>query len=146
MAGAGFPRANARRAVARKLALQSLYSWQINAVPWQDLLAEALTGEDAGGADQAYLQQMLQTICSDAAALDADIASFGEAPANGVDPVERAALFIGLYELRHQPELPFRVVISQSVNLATRFGATDGHKFVNVVLDRAARELRPHET
>jgi N utilization substance protein B len=62
-----------------------------------------------------------------------------------LDPVEHAVLLIGLLELRDCPEAPRRVVVSEAVRLTKRFGATDAHKFVNAVLDRAARELRPHE-
>ncbi len=62
-----------------------------------------------------------------------------------LDPIEHAVLLIGAFELKSRPEVPFRVVINEGVSLAKRFGATDGHKFVNAVLDRAARELRPHE-
>jgi N utilization substance protein B len=62
-----------------------------------------------------------------------------------LDPIERAVLLIGTYELKTRPEVPYRVVIDEGVSLARRFGATDGHKFVNAVLDRAARQLRPLE-
>lgn len=62
-----------------------------------------------------------------------------------LDPVEHAVLLIGIYELLHHPEVPWRVVLNEAVAITKRFGATDGHKFVNAVLDRAARELRPHE-
>ena len=62
-----------------------------------------------------------------------------------LDPIERAVLLIGTYELKEKKEVPYRVVIDEGVSLARRFGATDGHKFVNAVLDRAARELRPGE-
>ena len=62
-----------------------------------------------------------------------------------LDPIEHAILLMGLYELRREPEVPYRVAINEAVSLAKRFGATDGHKFVNAVLDRAARELRPAE-
>ena len=65
--------------------------------------------------------------------------------AEHLDPVEHAALLIGLFELSTRPEVPFRVAINEAVGLTKRFGATDGHKFVNAVLDRAARTLRPHE-
>jgi N utilization substance protein B len=62
-----------------------------------------------------------------------------------LDPLEHALLLIGAYELKSRPEVPYRVVINEGVSLAKRFGATDGHKFVNAVLDRAARFLRPNE-
>jgi len=139
-------RASAARAVARKLALQALYSWQLNDRPWQDLLAEFLATDDGPKADRDYLQILLQSICTDMSALEASMAGWTDIPGAQLDPIERAALLIGVYELQSRPELPYRVVISEAVGLARRFGATDGHKFVNAVLDRAARTLRPHET
>ncbi len=60
-------------------------------------------------------------------------------------PIEHAVLLIGVYELRHRQDVPYRVAINEAVTLAKRFGATDGHKYVNAVLDRAARALRPNE-
>ena len=141
-----FPRAAAARAVARKLALQALYSWQLNERPWQDLLVEFLATEDGPKADRDYLQLLLQAICTQVEALDTAIAEWADIPAAQLDPIERAALLIGVHELRDRPELPYRVAISEAVGLARRFGATDGHKFVNAVLDRAARSLRPLET
>jgi N utilization substance protein B len=139
-------RASAARAVARKLALQALYSWQLNSRPWQDLLAEFLATDDGPKADREYLQLLLQSICSDVETLDVAMAAWIDIPVAQLDPIERAALLIGVYELQSRIELPYRVVISEAVGLARRFGATDGHKFVNAVLDRAARALRQHET
>lgn len=139
-------RTSAQRGVARKLALQSLYSWQINLRPWQDVLAEFLATEDGPRADQEYLQQLLQGICEGAESLYADLTAWGDRPAAELDPIERAAMMIAVYELRSCPEVPYKVCINEGVNLAKRFGATDGHKFVNAVLDRAARALRPLET
>jgi N utilization substance protein B len=138
-------RASAARAVARKLALQALYSWQLNNRPWQDLLAEFLATDDGPKADRDYLQILLQAICTEAAAIDAAMAEWTDIPGEQLDPIEHAALLIGVYELQSRPELPYRVVISEAVGLARRFGATDGHKFVNAVLDRAARALRTNE-
>jgi N utilization substance protein B len=138
-------RGSAGRAVARKLALQALYSWQINPVPWQDLLQQFGSGEEAVGADVSYLRELLEAICTDTGGLDARLAEWAELPGRPLDPIEKAALLIGVHELQARPEVPFRVAISEAVSLARRFGATDGHKFVNAVLDRAARILRPHE-
>jgi N utilization substance protein B len=73
------------------------------------------------------------------------MAEWTDIPGEQLDPIEHAALLIGVYELQSRPELPYRVVISEAVGLARRFGATDGHKFVNAVLDRAARALRTNE-
>ena len=70
---------------------------------------------------------------------------FSEIAPHELDPIEHAILWLGLHELEAQPELPYRVAISEAVELTKRFGATDGHKFVNAVLDKAARQLRPQE-
>jgi len=139
------PRGNGPRQLARKLALQGLYRWQLNPCPWQDLMPEFDLAEDAARADREYFRALVQGICEDEAALDAQLSGWGDRPASELDPVERAALLIGLQELRGHIEIPRRVAISEAVNLARRFGATGGDKYVNAVLDRAARELRPHE-
>jgi transcription antitermination protein NusB len=138
-------RASAGRSIARKLALQALYSWQLNPLPWQDLLHQYGSGEEAVGADVGYLRELLQAICSDDGKLDTLLAEWAQLPGRPLDPIEKAALLIGVHELGAHPEVPFRVAISEAVSLARRFGATDGHKFVNAVLDRAARSLRPDE-
>jgi N utilization substance protein B len=77
--------------------------------------------------------------------LDAELGLLIDRPVAQLDPVERAVLLIGLHELGQRLDVPYRVVINEGVDLAKRFGATDGHKFVNAVLDRAARRLRAAE-
>jgi N utilization substance protein B len=147
-AAAGKPRVtrgNAARQLARKLALQALYRWQLNPCPWQDLMQEFDLAEDAPRADREHFRSLVQLICEDETALDAQLATWCDRKAAELDPVERAALLIGVQELRAHPEIPYRVAITEAVNLSRRFGATDGDKYVNAVLDRAARELRPHE-
>lgn len=139
-------RSSAQRGVARKLALQSLYSWQLNPRPWQDVLAEFLATDDGPRADHDYLQLLLQGVCDSAESLYADLTAWGDRPSIELDPIERAAMMIAVFELRSCPEVPYKVCINEGVNLTKRFGATDGHKFVNAVLDRAARALRPLET
>ena len=78
-------------------------------------------------------------------ALETRLAAVSDREPRLLDPIERAILLIGLYELEFQPEVPYRTAINEAVTLARRFGATDGHKYVNAVLDRAARTLRPGE-
>lgn len=134
-----------QRSVARKLALQALYRWQINECPWQDLVQEFGAAEDMPGADREYFSALVQAICGSREALDAQLAPLIDRSPALLDPVEHAALLIGLYELGHRLDVPYRVAINEAVALAKRFGATDGHKYVNAVLDRAARELRPGE-
>jgi N utilization substance protein B len=133
------------RSVARKLALQALYRWQLNACPWQDLVQEFGDAEDMPRADADYFRALVEGVWRTRDELDARLAALADRAPGLLDPIEHAALLIGLYELSARPEVPYRVAISEAVSLAKRFGATDGHKFVNAVLDRAARELRPHE-
>jgi N utilization substance protein B len=138
-------RATNARSVARRLAMQAIYRWQINDGPWQDLLTEFASAEDMPKADAAYFRELIEGVCGDRARLDSDLAQWTDRPAVQLDPVEHAVLLVSVFELSSRPDVPFRVVLNEAVNLTRRFGATDGHKFVNAVLDRAARTLRTHE-
>jgi N utilization substance protein B len=133
------------RTVARKLALQALYRWQLNACPWQDLLQEFGEADDMARADREYFRALIEGVWRTRLELDTQLASLADREPRLLDPIEHAILLIGLYELTALPEVPYRVAINEAVALAKRFGATDGHKFVNAVLDRAARVLRPAE-
>jgi N utilization substance protein B len=135
----------ATRSVARKLALQALYRWQLNDGPWQDLVQEFGEAEDMPKADREYFRELVEGVWGAREALDTRLAEMMDRTPAQLDPVEHAALLIGLYELTSRPEVPYRVSINEAVGLTKRFGGTDGHKFVNAVLDRAARTLRPHE-
>jgi len=140
-----FERNSGARMVARKLALQALYRWQLNACEWQDLVQEFATDADMPRADAEYFEALIAAICRSHDELDAALAPLLDRKPAELDPIEHALLLIGSYELQHRLEVPFRVVINEAVNLARRFGATDGHKFVNGVLDRAARLWRIQE-
>lgn len=137
--------ASSARAVARKLAMQALYQWQLNTCPWQDLVQEFSASDEMRKADLEYFRELIAGVCKDHEALDSALTGWLDRPADQLDPIEHAVLLIGAYELKSRPEIPYRVVINEGVGLAKRFGATDGYKFVNAVLDRAARELRPYE-
>ena len=133
------------RALARRLALQALYQIQINPRPWEDTLAQFAADPEAERVDAAYFKGLIGAIAPNREALDARLAGLCEIPPDRLDPIEHAVLWLGLHELESCPDLPYRVALAEAVQLAKQFGATDGHKFVNAVLDRAARELRPHE-
>ena len=137
--------ASSSRSLARKLALQALYRWQLNESPWQDLVQEFSSSEDMAQADRDYFRALIEGVCDSQPALDAELAAWMDRPPQQLDPVEHAVLLIGAHELKHRPEVPYRVVINEAVSLTKRFGATDGHKFVNAVLDRAAHALRGDE-
>ena len=144
MAGKFNPQ-HAARALARRLAVQALYRWQLNASPSAELLHEFAADADMPRADGEYFRALVQQAIDEHATLDAALAPFLAREASSLDPVEHAVLLVATIELRHRPQLPYRVIIDEAVGLARRFGATDGHKFVNGVLDRAARAWRPDE-
>jgi N utilization substance protein B len=136
---------SSQRSVARKLALQALYRWQLNECPWQDLIQEFGDAEDMPRADREYFREIVEGVWRSREALDTQLAVWLDRTPALLDPIEHALLLIGVYELRDRRDVPFRVAINEAVTLAKRFGATDGHKYVNAVLDRAARALRPDE-
>lgn len=138
------PRSGAR-SVARKLAMQALYRLQLNEVPWQDLLSEFAAEEDMARADREYFDEIVRAVVESRPALDEQLKDWADRAPAELDPVEHAVLLIGVHELAHRPDVPWRVVVNEAVSLTRRFGATDAHKYVNAVLDRAARVLRPHE-
>ncbi len=137
--------AHRARSLSRRLALQALYQLQINPRPWQDAHGQFAADPEAERVDRDYFRDLLAAIAPDTEALDSQLARYSEIPPPELDPIEHAVLWLGLHELTCRPELPYRVALAEAVDLAKRFGATDGHKFVNAVLDRAARELRAQE-
>ncbi len=133
------------RSLARRLALQALYQLQINPRPWQDAHRDLAADPEADRVDLEYFRELLLAIGPNRDALDLQLAAFSEIPPAELDPIEHAVLWLGVHELQSCPELPYRVALDEAVQLAKQFGATDGYKFVNAVLDRAARQLRPAE-
>jgi len=139
------PRSGAR-SVARKLAMQALYRWQLNESPWQDLVSEFQSDEDMSRADADYFRELVQGIGTRRVALDDALENYADRKVGELDPVEHGILWIGLFELEERPDVPWRVVVNEAVSLTRKYGATDAHKYVNAVLDKAARTLRPHES
>ncbi|MEN9527869.1 MAG: hypothetical protein RLY56_1820 [Pseudomonadota bacterium] len=139
------PRSGAR-SVARKLAMQALYRWQLNESPWQDLVSEFQSDEDMARADGEYFRELLQGIGTRRVALDDALENYADRKVAELDPVEHGILWIGLFELEERPDVPWRVIVNEAVTLTRKYGATDAHKYVNAVLDKAARTLRPHES
>ena len=133
------------RSLARRLALQALYQIQMNPRSWQETQQQFVADPESDRADLGYFQALIGAIAPNREALDARLALLCEIPPQELDPIEHAVLWLGLHELQECPELPYRVALAEAVLLAKQFGATDGHKFVNAVLDRAAKDLRPHE-
>jgi N utilization substance protein B len=128
------------RSHARRLALQALYPR-----PWTDTVQQYAADPEAERVDLDYFRALMAAIAPNREVLDSRLAGLCEIPPLELDPIEHAVLWLGLHELESCPELPYRVALAEAVQLTKQFGATDGYKFVNAVLDRAARELRPHE-
>jgi len=125
--------------------MQALYRLQLNEAPWQYLLSEFAVEEDMARADRDYFDEIVRAVVESRAALDEQLKDWADRAPADLDPVEHAVLLIGVHELADRPDVPWRVVVNEAVSLTRRFGATDAHKYVNAVLDRAARVLRPHE-
>lgn len=132
-----------KRSWARRCAAQALYQWQLTGEDLTLIETRFLADQDLGKADPAYFQELVQQIPARAEEIDAMLAPFLDRPMSRVDPVERAILRIGGYELTRRPDIACRVIINEAVELAKVFGAEQGFRFVNGVLDKAARAMRP---
>jgi N utilization substance protein B len=146
-AGEARPRAGGRsaRRRARELALQGIYEWLVGG---QDLAAvegHLMESDGFEKADREHLREVLHGVIGGADALRALFAAHIDRRPEHLSPVEHGILLIGTYELQQRPEIPYRVVINEAVELAKSFGGTEGFKYVNGVLDRVAAQLRPHE-
>jgi N utilization substance protein B len=133
------------RSIARKLAMQALYQWQLTQQSAAQIGKQFLESDDSAGVDREHFQELIGKCIAQHAELETALTPFLDRPLDQLDPVETAILMIGMYELQQRVDIPYRVVINEAVDLCKRFGATDAHKYVNAVLDRAARELRAAE-
>ena len=132
----------AARRRAREIALQALYAWQVAGA---DALAEARRLDDWERCDQALAEDLIRGVTGRAADLERRIAPALDREFVRLSPVERAILCIGAYELAERVDTPFKVIINEAIELGKAFGGTDGHKYVNGVLEKLAAELRPQE-
>lgn len=133
------------RTRARELLLQALYQRQLTGHDCGELLEQFHTQAAYERVDKAFFDEALEAICTGWQQLEARVDGLIDRPLEQLDPVELAILLIGVYELVSHSDVPYRVVINEGVNLAKRFGATDGHKYINACLDVAAHELRRAE-
>ncbi len=133
------------RSQARKFAMQALYQWQMTQQSAKDIEGQFIERDDFGGADREYFHELLDQCITREQEIEQNTSKYVDRPLEQLDPVERAILLIGMYELEHRLEIPYRVVINEAVELGKRFGATDAHKYLNAVLDRASKEKRGAE-
>ncbi len=135
---------NSRRR-AREFALQAIYQWLLNESDAQTLLAQLKEQKEFPKADQALAEALLRGVISNADALRELLTPLLDRKMKELSPVEHALLLLSAFELRDHADTPYRVIINEAIELAKSFGGTDGHKYVNGVLDKLAAELRPNE-
>jgi N utilization substance protein B len=139
------PGSKSPRRRAREIALQGLYEWLIAGSDAGVIEAHMREQEGFDKADTAHFDALLHGCIREASDLDAVLARHVDRKTTELSPVEHGVLMIGAYELKHCMDVPYKVAINEAVELAKGFGGTDGHKYVNGVLDKAAADLRPVE-
>lgn len=135
--------AGGSRHLARQAAVQALYQWDLTEQAPETILEHFIQQHDIGEIDEEYFQLLVREVPLYHRELEAHIIPKLDRDLDDVDPVERAILRIGAYELEYRTDIPRKVVINESVELAKTFGAELSYKFVNGVLDKVAAELRP---
>jgi len=137
------PKSARRR--SREIALQGLYEWLVSGTDAGVIDAHMREQEGFDKADRAHFDALLHGCIAEASDLDGVLGKFVDRKTTELSPVEHGVLMIGAYELKHCIDIPYKVAINEAVELAKSFGGTDGHKYVNGVLDKAAADLRPAE-
>ena len=133
------------RRVSRELAMQGVFQWLFTGATAATVLKNLSELEGFGTADSAFLTSQLKGTIGEFEGLRAHLEPLADRKWDEVSPVERAILLIGAWELVHSPEIPYKVTINEAIELGKRFGGTDGHKYVNGVLDKLAEAVRPDE-
>ncbi len=137
---------NRARVGARRCAVQALYQWLVSNNDPMEIHAEFLREREMNKTDPEYFQTLLMGATREAEAINERLKTVIDRPLEELDPVEHAVLMLGVYELEHCPEIPWRVVINESIELTKMFGAEEAHKYVNGILDKLAKPIRPLET
>lgn len=134
-----------KRTKARRLAVQAIYQWQMAGHDVSEVDGQFLDKEDLDSFEVKYFKDLLHGVPKNLDDLDTELKPCIDRSIESIDPVERAILRLGAYELMQHPEVPYRVVINEAVELAKVFGAEQGHKYVNGVLDKLAKKVRKAE-
>jgi N utilization substance protein B len=134
------------RPVSRELCLRALYQRQLTGADLARLLAMGEEDEIFPRANGPFFATLLAGVLEQSDTLELALAPFLDRPVDQLSPIERGCLLIGAYELTHSLDVPYRVVINEAVELAKRYGGTEGHKYVNGVLDQLAKQVRRPET
>lgn len=136
----------AERRRARSYAMQALYQWHMAGQALNEIEAQFYVDNDFSKVDTEYFKAILHGVPARIAELDEAFSPYLDRPLKELDPVELSILRLSTFELLERIDIPYRVVINEGVELAKTFGATDGHKFINGILDRLAPKLRTAET
>lgn len=134
-----------RRGLARRLTVQALYQWLVNETPPEKLLQQFREEDSLGRADVEYFKSLLHGSLRERDTLAETFSEYLDRELSLLDPVERAVLMVGCYELMFCPEVPWKVVVNESVNLCKMFGGEESYKYINGVLDKVARTVRAVE-
>ena len=135
----------ALRRKARHYALQALYQWQISRNALSDIEAQFRAEFDFSGTDLEYFQTLLHEVPKHVGELERSFEPLLDRAVKDLTPIELTVLRMGAYELAYHIDVPYKVVINEAVSLAKKFGATDGHKYINGVMDKLAQQLRAVE-
>ncbi|TSA21163.1 MAG: transcription antitermination factor NusB [Betaproteobacteria bacterium] len=138
-------RSGGSRRLSRELVLRALYQWQLNESTLAELVAQAAATDIHAKANVTHFETLLAGILKHAATLDETLAPLLDREAAALSPIEHGVLLLGAYELIHQLDVPYRVVLNEAVDLTKRYGGTDGHKYINGVLDKLSRVVREAE-
>lgn len=133
------------RSQARLCVMQALYQWQLTHQAFADIRAQFQERDEFRGADAEYFDELLRGCIDRHEELAAIVGSYADRPWEQLDPIERALLLLGVFELVNRMDVPYRVVVNEAVELSKKFGATDSYKYINALLDKAARDRRAAE-
>ncbi|KTD47566.1 transcription antitermination factor NusB [Legionella quateirensis] len=130
---------------ARKLALQALYQWLMSGSDLHEIEAQFRVINNMDKVDVEYFARLLHGVPAHVEALEASFSPFLDRDVSGLNPIELTVLRIGSFELFHCPEIPYKVVLDESISLTKEFGSQDGHRYVNGVLNNLAKQVRAVE-
>ncbi|KTD65633.1 transcription antitermination factor NusB [Legionella shakespearei] len=130
---------------ARKLALQALYQWLLSGADLHEIEAQFRVMNNMDKVDVDYFSRLLHGVAAQVDALESSILPFIDRDISGLNPIELTVLRIGAFELFHCPEIPYKVVLDESISLTKEFGSQDGHRYVNGVLNNLAKQVRSVE-
>jgi transcription antitermination protein NusB len=135
----------AARSRARRRALQALYAWQMSGSSMKSVIEQFRHEQDMEVADTEYFEDLLRGVERHVEVIDEALKPYIDRDVGQIDPIERAVLRLAGYELKFRPDVPYRVIINEAIEVTKRFGADHGHSYVNGVLDKLAAQVRGTE-